>query len=169
MQDEIKRNPFKKEDYGDAMRMTPNEKKISFLNRYFVFKKISHVNAEKVSMEMIDDTLTEQRAQKKLNVPSGLKPVHKKPKTQGQDGEKEGSRKKAKRLNKKIVLLAATEAIDSTPDIIEEEKVEETKEEEEEEKKEEMKEEMKEEEKKPPKARKPRAKKLSGFVIEPDV
>jgi hypothetical protein len=167
MQDEIKRNSFKKEDYGDAMSMTPNEKKISFLNRYFVFKKISHVNAEKVSMEMIDETLTEQRAQKKLNVPSGLKPVNKKLKTLGQDQdeEKEGQRKRAKRLNKKIVLLAATEAIDSTPDVI----VEAKQEEKEKEKEEEKEKEKEKEEKKPQKVKKPRAKKLAGFVIEPDV
>ena len=61
MQDEVKRSPFKKEEYGSALDMNPNEKKISFLNRYFAFKKISHVNAEKVALELIDETVAERK------------------------------------------------------------------------------------------------------------
>jgi hypothetical protein len=35
-------------DYGTAADMTSEEKRISFMNRYFVFKKMRSVNAEKV-------------------------------------------------------------------------------------------------------------------------
>jgi uncharacterized protein YyaL (SSP411 family) len=34
--------------YGDAAYMTREEKEISFLNRYFIFRKIHDVNSEKV-------------------------------------------------------------------------------------------------------------------------
>jgi len=105
LQDEVKRSPFKKNEYGDALEMSPNEKKISFLNRYFAFKKISHVNAEKVAMELIDDTVTERKVSRASVV---LTPV-KKP---AKKSEKTLERKKARPLNKKIMLIAASEAID---------------------------------------------------------
>ena len=105
LQDEVKRRPFKKNEYGDALEMSPNEKKISFLNRYFAFKKISHVNAEKVAMELIDDTVTERKVSRASVVPTPVKKPAKK-------SEKTLERKKARPLNKKIMLIAASEAID---------------------------------------------------------
>ena len=36
--------------------MSSNEKKISFLNNYFVFKKVHDVNAGKVSLVITDET-----------------------------------------------------------------------------------------------------------------
>jgi len=51
MNEEIKQNRSKKYDYGDAFKMTAYEKKISFLNRYFIYKKIRQVNAAKVTLE----------------------------------------------------------------------------------------------------------------------
>jgi len=52
--DEMKKNKYTGmgSEYGEAKNMTSYEKKISFLNRYFVYKKIRHVNTSKV---MIDD------------------------------------------------------------------------------------------------------------------
>jgi hypothetical protein len=55
MEEEVKRNRFKKNEYGTALSMTPHEKTISFLNRYFVYKKVRNVNAEKVSLELLED------------------------------------------------------------------------------------------------------------------
>ena len=108
LQDEVKRSPFKKNEYGDALEMTPNEKKISFLNRYFAFKKISHVNAEKVAMELIDDTVAERKVSR---VSPTIMPV-KKP---AKKTEKTLENKKARPLNKKIMLIAASEEIDEVP------------------------------------------------------
>jgi hypothetical protein len=54
MMEEIKKNKNKEKDYGDSMKMTEYEKKISFLNRYFVYKKIRNVNTEKVQIEFSD-------------------------------------------------------------------------------------------------------------------
>ena len=52
MQEQIKINKYKEKDYGSALKMTSFEKKISFLNRYFVYKKIREVNTEKVEFEL---------------------------------------------------------------------------------------------------------------------
>jgi hypothetical protein len=49
METEIKQNPKRKTDYKNAYLMTTEERQISFLNRYFVFRKVRNVNAEKIS------------------------------------------------------------------------------------------------------------------------
>ena len=60
MNEEVKQNRFKKNDYGDALHMTPYEQKISFLNRYFVYKKVRMVNADKIVLdETAKDVVTE--------------------------------------------------------------------------------------------------------------
>jgi len=48
LENDVRRNPRLKDDYGNAMYMSPEEKRISFMNRYFIFKKIRVVNTEKV-------------------------------------------------------------------------------------------------------------------------
>ena len=48
MENEIKRDPKSKNDYGNAINMSTEEKRISFLNRYFVFKKVRNVNVERI-------------------------------------------------------------------------------------------------------------------------
>ena len=40
-----------KQLYSDKYHMTPSERKISFLNNFFIFKKIRSVDAEKGSCE----------------------------------------------------------------------------------------------------------------------
>lgn len=42
-------------EFGTAANMTANEKEISFKNRYFVFKKISNVNIDRVTAEELGD------------------------------------------------------------------------------------------------------------------
>ena len=62
MEDEIEKNPNMKNDVGQALHMTPEEKRISFMNRYFVFKKVRNVNMtnkEKVNTEMIHTQIEE--------------------------------------------------------------------------------------------------------------
>jgi hypothetical protein len=49
MNNDIKRNAKLKEAYGGAPNMTSKEKEISFINKYFVFKKIRDVDTEKVA------------------------------------------------------------------------------------------------------------------------
>lgn len=53
MVDEVDRDRRREVDYGTAMGMTAEEKRISFLNRYFVYRKMRNVNAEKVGKVMM--------------------------------------------------------------------------------------------------------------------
>jgi SAM-dependent methyltransferase len=62
MQDEIKDNPQAERKYEKAASMTDGERTISFLNRYFIYKKVRKVSdAEKVSMNLQHKTVTEVR------------------------------------------------------------------------------------------------------------
>ena len=56
MEQEISRNRSKENDYGDAMYMTSGEKRISFLNRYFVYKKIRNVDTQIIYDTLLDTT-----------------------------------------------------------------------------------------------------------------
>ena len=58
MNTEIKRN--KKHNYGVAPDMTSEQKKISFLNRYFIYKKTHSVNADTVSKNLLSQTLEDE-------------------------------------------------------------------------------------------------------------
>ena len=49
MQMELKQNPRRSQEYGMAAHMSPEEKRISFMNRYFVFKKVRSVDAKKMA------------------------------------------------------------------------------------------------------------------------
>ena len=105
MLEEIKRNKFKAKDYGEAINMTSFEKKISFLNRYFVYKKIREVNTEKVQIELSEYNETEM-----LRDSSATKhavDVAKK--------EEVVLKPKIRKLSKKLLLVPATEAIDEIP------------------------------------------------------
>ena len=45
--------------YKKTFNMTPNERQISFLNTYFIFKKIRSVDAEKVKLQNTDSSASE--------------------------------------------------------------------------------------------------------------
>jgi hypothetical protein len=47
MQSEIKTNPRMRTQYKDAVHMTSAERSLSFMNRYFVFRKVLTVDAAK--------------------------------------------------------------------------------------------------------------------------
>lgn len=49
MQNEVKQNPRKQDDYRTALMMSPEEKRISFMNRYFVFKKVRNVDVKRMA------------------------------------------------------------------------------------------------------------------------
>ena len=48
MQTETQSNYRLKNEYGDALNMSEEERRISFMNRYFIFKKIRTVNTDKL-------------------------------------------------------------------------------------------------------------------------
>jgi hypothetical protein len=102
MLDEIKKNSFKQSLFREAPNMTSLEKKISFLNRYFIFKKIREVNIEKIQLELGE--YEEMTTQKEKEETTYAVLVAK---------EQEAKIKpKVKKLSKKILLVPATEAID---------------------------------------------------------
>ena len=48
MQHDIKKDAKLDNAYGQAPKMTEEERKISFLNKYFIYKKVRHVDSESV-------------------------------------------------------------------------------------------------------------------------
>jgi hypothetical protein len=58
MMEEINRNPKKSKDYGNAMNMSNAEKDISYLNNYFVYKKIRNINVNDVMLSSNINDLT---------------------------------------------------------------------------------------------------------------
>ena len=99
MMEDIKKNKFKyrqENEYGEAANMNAFEKKISFLNRYFVYKKIRNVHAEKVEIDLEGMNEYEKKVDKK-EVKIAVKKQEKK------------SSPKIKKINKKIMLVPATE------------------------------------------------------------
>ena len=59
MQQEVVRDPNKLTEYKEAINMTPHEKTISFLNRYFIYKKVTNVNAEKLTTILLNKDASE--------------------------------------------------------------------------------------------------------------
>jgi len=108
MLDEIKKNKFKANEYGHAPSMSENERKISFLNRYFVYKKIRIVHIETVEIDL--NEYNESAMMKDTRRPEEITLEEKE-----EEIEKEIlSKKKPKiqKLSKKIVLIPATEAVE---------------------------------------------------------
>ena len=60
METQISERRLKKVNVGEALKMTPDEKRISFYNRYFVFIKDKHVDADKVLRIMTQQSRTEE-------------------------------------------------------------------------------------------------------------
>ena len=111
MLEEIKINKYKAKDYGKASEMTEIEKKISFLNRYFIYKKIREVNTDKVQLEFSEYSETEMlrnsaETKKAVSIAKQEEIIIK---------------PKVRKLNKKIRLVPATEAIDEVPIVQEKE------------------------------------------------
>jgi len=142
MLSEIEKNKFKAKDYEQAPFMSGPEKDISFLNRYFIYKKIRTVNTENVELE-----LGEYQETAALRNAEDTK--------QAQSVALEEEKKiipKVRKLAKKIMLVNATEAIDEPKSREPESKPKKTKKSKEQEKKEPEK---KEPEIKPQKTLKP--------------
>jgi hypothetical protein len=104
MIEEVNKNKNKAKDYGEAINMSEYEKKISFLNRYFVYKKIRNVNTDKVQMEFGDYNyseleLTDKETKHAVSV--------------SKETEKEIKKKtKIRKLSKKLILDPSTEALE---------------------------------------------------------
>lgn len=59
LRNQVRKEPELRNQVGAALEMTEAEKRISFLNRYMVFKKIRDVDAEEVSRTLLGQSLKE--------------------------------------------------------------------------------------------------------------
>lgn len=103
MLEETKKKRYNKNPYGTALNMNANEKKISFLNRYFVYKKIRNVNAEKISLELLDESMDQVKVDKKETTAAIEIAKAEVEKT---------SKPRVRKLTNKLLLVAATEALE---------------------------------------------------------
>jgi len=111
MLDEIKRNKFKATLFGEAPNMSAIEKEISFLNRYFIYKKVREVKLEKIQLELgeYEEAVIEREKEdtKKAVVVAKEEELKVRP--------------KVRKLSKKLLLVGATEAVEEPAKQIEEE------------------------------------------------
>jgi len=109
MLDEIKKNKFKETMFGEAPKMSSFEKKISFLNRYFIYKKVREVNVDKLRLELgeYEEAVIQREKEetKKAVVIAKEEQVKLTP--------------KIRKLSNKIMLIPATEAVDEPTQAIE--------------------------------------------------
>jgi len=67
MQHRIKSRQLRKSDIGTALNMTSDEKKVSFLNKFFIFKKIRDVDAEAVEKIQLNLNKEQQKTTAETN------------------------------------------------------------------------------------------------------
>jgi len=99
MKHRIKSRRLRPADIGTAMDMTSDEKKVSFLNKYFIFKKIRDVNAEEV--EKIQLNIGREAEEELAKTNEVLAEVVQ---------EAQSDKPKVKKLNKKMKLKKVTKA-----------------------------------------------------------
>jgi len=121
MNDELKKNRKIKNQYGNAFDMTPNEKKISFLNRYFVYKKIRNVNLKNIVLDVEENI--EENVEEEMETPAitgtpksnEFKVVtneEKEPEEEEETKKREKkSQKKSKSLKTKIIKKVKTKVL----------------------------------------------------------
>jgi hypothetical protein len=108
MANEVKRNPEKESDYKDALFMRDYEKDISFLNRFFVYKKTSTRNAEKLTKSLLDQ-IPDQEEIEQAGTMLAREAVKE---------AEEIIKPKAKKLTGKLKLQEATEALEEAKSVV---------------------------------------------------
>ena len=108
MEDAVAKNPRMKQDLGTALYMSPEEKRISFMNRYFVFKKVRNVNMsnrENAKVEDIHTQIDEIENDQKEDKPQETKAsTEKKEPTENDDVIPKVQPKKIRKNKKKVVI-----------------------------------------------------------------
>jgi hypothetical protein len=119
MLDEIAKNKFKAKDFDEAPLMTSIEKKISFLNRYFVYKKVRTVNTEMVTLELGE--YNEAAAiRNKIDTQKAQVIAEKEVEKEEIAEDKNKLKSKVRKLSKKLLLIPGTEAVDEEKLIVKE-------------------------------------------------
>ena len=89
------------EQYKDAVNMNEYEKKISFLNKYVVYKKIRIVNTNKVVLDEVEES--DETIMRKEHNPQVVE-VDETVEIKGSEQNSKGSVKKPRKLMKKLVI-----------------------------------------------------------------
>ena len=78
MNDDIKEGKFSKKNIGRAAEMTDGEKFVSFLNNYYVYKKIRNVNIQTVenSLNHVADPITQKEVDLQKSILDESIPTH---------------------------------------------------------------------------------------------
>ena len=122
MEDDIRSGFIRRGNIKDALKMKAYEKKISFLNNYFIFKKVRDVNAREIAAALIgsqreadEPELPEidegKQALKKIERPKARKIKKKmklftisKPEEESSDKQEESKQKNPKKIKMKLTL-----------------------------------------------------------------
>jgi hypothetical protein len=115
MESEIEQNPHKAADYRRAATMTEDEKWISFMNRYFVFKKTNNVDAERIYKQFVSKKMLGDLAKQADEVQDALELANK--------AAKETKKPKIRKLStkEKVVIDNYSPVLDSADNIAPEE------------------------------------------------
>ena len=109
MEKEIKIDKRKQADYKDAIFMSPEEKRISFMNRYFVFKKVRNVDAKKMEsllkkQSQLSEEYEVQSLQEKDDKENESKEEDSKKEKQDKDTDEPIKKPKIKKTKKKLLI-----------------------------------------------------------------
>jgi hypothetical protein len=104
MEEEVRQSRNAKSEYRQAFEMTDDEKWISFMNRYFVFRKVHHVDADKIYKQFVSrQMLADKEKEVSENVIQLVAQVEDPKDTEKKDTEKKDAEKKdAEKKNPKI-------------------------------------------------------------------
>jgi hypothetical protein len=108
MENEVKQKPYRQSEYRKALFMSPEERRISFMNRYFVFKKVRSVDAKK----MAEVILKEQGLQDR-NAEENLEEVSK------MVLDEEAENKTIEKKKKRLVIMKNNKKTDITFEVVE--------------------------------------------------
>ena len=65
MEEDVESKKIKKADIGDALLMSSKEKRLSFLNNYFIYKKVHSVNATQEELHYVGKQEEKEKRRKK--------------------------------------------------------------------------------------------------------
>ena len=109
METELKQNPRKEPDYKRSPYMSTDEKWISFMNRYFVFKKTHNVDAERIYKQFVSKKMLSDLEKQTEEYEDELELANKVAK----EATKETKKLKIRKLTKKIVIDKYSPVLDS--------------------------------------------------------
>lgn len=106
MENEIRRSPDREADYGLAMNMSYSEKRISFMNRYFIFQKVRSINAEKMEKVLALSQFEKEQDDAQDNA------------QQQEDQDVKSTKKQFRKLKVPKIVIEHYDPIEGTPEQI---------------------------------------------------